>query len=298
VTSFRSGFVAVVGRPNVGKSTLVNALVGEKISIVTAKPQTTRHAIVAILSAENYQVVFIDTPGIHGGAKKLMNRTMNKAASNSLVDADLVLFLVEAGRWTAGDDAVLEQIVQSGRPCMLVVNKVDRIKPRDALLPYLAECGARHEFVEIVPASALKGSNLDRLKELLGAALPVQEPMYDSGVVTDRSMAFRVAEMVREKLMQALHDEVPYGVGVEINKLEAEEQRVLVDILIWVDQESHKGIVVGKDGERLKNVGRQARLELESIFSRRFHLQTHVKARENWSDNAQALRQMGYDERF
>ncbi|MGI9308600.1 MAG: GTPase Era [Gammaproteobacteria bacterium] len=298
MTDFRSGFVAVVGRPNVGKSTLVNALVGEKISIVTAKPQTTRHAIVAVLNADAFQVVFIDTPGIHSGSKKLMNRTMNKAASNSLADADLVLLLVEAGRWTDEDQAVLEQIIQSGRRCMLVVNKVDRIKPREALLPFLAECGQRHEFAEIVPVSALKNSNLDRLQSLLGETLPVQEAFYDSGTVTDRSMEFRVAEMLREKLMEALHEEVPYGVGVEVNKLESSDRRVLVDIVIWVDRVSHKGIVVGKDGERLKKVGRQARLELEQIFKRSFHLQTHVKARENWSDNAQALRQMGYDERY
>ncbi len=295
--AFRSGIVAILGRPNVGKSTLINALVGQKISIVTSKPQTTRHAIVGILTDTDYQAVLVDTPGLLPRAGKLINRSMNQAAAGSLAGADLSLLLVEAGHWQAGDNHVLERIRRSRVPCILTINKVDRVRPKAGLLPYIEESAARGDFVEIVPVSALKGSNLDRLKQQILQYLPEGEYIYPAGDTTDRSMEFRVAELLREKLMQSLKDEVPYGLCVEIEELVERDGLALVDAVIWVDRESHKGIVVGRGGLRLKSVGRAARLELQKLFNRKFYLETRVKVKRNWSNDAALLRQLGYDAR-
>jgi len=295
--AFRSGIVAILGRPNVGKSTLINALVGQKISIVTSKPQTTRHAIVGILTDSDYQAVLVDTPGLLPRAGKLINRSMNQAAAGSLAGADLSLLLVEAGHWQAGDNHVLERIRRSRVPCILTINKVDRVRPKAGLLPYIEESAARGDFVEIVPVSALKGSNLDRLKQQILQYLPEGEYIYPAGDTTDRSMEFRVAELLREKLMQSLKDEVPYGLCVEIEELVERDGLALVDAVIWVDRESHKGIVVGRGGLRLKSVGRAARLELQKLFNRKFYLETRVKVKRNWSNDAALLRQLGYDAR-
>lgn len=295
--AFRSGIVAILGRPNVGKSTLINALVGQKISIVTSKPQTTRHAIVGILTDSDYQAVLVDTPGLLPRAGKLINRSMNQAAAGSLAGADLSLLLVEAGHWRAGDNHVLERIRRSRVPCILTINKVDRVRPKAGLLPYIEESAARGDFVEIVPVSALKGSNLDRLKQQILQYLPEGECIYPAGDTTDRSMEFRVAELLREKLMQSLKDEVPYGLCVEIEELVERDGLALVDAVIWVDRESHKGIVVGRGGLRLKSVGRAARLELQKLFNRKFYLETRVKVKRNWSNDAALLRQLGYDAR-
>lgn len=295
--AFRSGVVAILGRPNVGKSTLINALVGQKISIVTSKPQTTRNAIVGILNDRDYQAVLVDTPGLLSRASKLINRTMNRAATGSLVGADLSLLLVEAGHWQAGDDHVLERIQDSRVPCILAINKVDQVKPKAGLLPYIKKSAGRGDFVEIVPISALKGSNIERLKEQILQRLPEGERIYPAGDTTDRSMEFRVAEILREKLMQSLKDEVPYGLCVEIEELVERDGLALVDAVIWVDRESHKGIVVGRGGLRLKSIGRAARLELQELFSRKFHIETRVKVKRNWSNDAALLRQLGYGAR-
>lgn len=295
-TAHRSGYVAVIGRPNVGKSTLVNALVGHKISIVTSKPHTTRHAILGVLTETHWQLIFIDTPGMDGGTGRLMNRAMNKAATAALGHADLVLLVVEAGRWQAKDQQALEQIQESGLPAVLVVNKIDRIKPREKLLPELAGHDQRHEFAAIVPVSALREENLQQLREQLVALLPEQEAFYDRNTLTNRDLRFRAAETLREKLMHTLRDEVPYGLGVEISSLkEDEDGRLIIDATIWVDRESHKGIVIGKRGQLLKEVGTAAREELQGALQQRVHLQSHVKVKRNWSDNAQSIRQLGYD---
>ena len=292
--AFRSGIVAILGRPNVGKSTLTNVLVGQKISIVTSKPQTTRHAIVGILTEPDYQAVLIDTPGLLSRAGKLINRTMNRTARGSLAGANLCFLVVEAGRWQAGDDHVLASIQGSRVPCILIVNKVDQVRPKVGLLPYIEATAARGDFAEIVPVSALKGSNLERLKQQIPPYLPEGEYLYPMGEVTDRSIEFRVAEVLREKLMQSLQEEVPYGLCVEIEELVERDNLVLVDAVIWVDRESHKGIVVGKGGLRLKHMGRAARLELEKLFSRKFHIETRAKVKRNWSNDAALLRQLGY----
>jgi GTP-binding protein Era len=293
---YRSGMVAVVGRPNAGKSTLINALIGHKISIVTAKPQTTRHAILGILSDEYSQAVFVDTPGLHKVSGKLINKAMNKAAVASLEGADLVLFMVDARGWSEDDDSILERINDAHVPCILLVNKIDYIKQREQLFPYLQSVGQKHNFREIVPLSALKQQDVNRVKEMVIAQLPPGPQLFPDGMLTDRGIGFRVGEVLREKLMLSLHDEIPYGLGVEINVLEDSDDQLKVDATVWVDRESHKGIVVGKGGEKLKGIGRAARLELNEIFGRRFHLQTRVKVKSNWADSAQALRQLGYDE--
>jgi GTP-binding protein Era len=295
-TTHRSGFVAVIGRPNVGKSTLVNALVGHKISIVTSKPHTTRHAILGVLTEAEFQIIFIDTPGLASRSGKLMNRAMNKAVVGAVEGADIIFFVIEAGKWSAADADALQLVSRSKLPCILIVNKIDRIRPKTKLLPFLQTMSARHEFVEIFPVSAINEVNLDRLKDVLVTNLPEQEALYAAEMLTNRGVRFRVAEILREKLMQNLHQEVPYGLGVEINELEEDESgRLHIDATIWVDRESHKGIVVGKGGEGIKKIGSAARQEMQEILDQAVHLESRVKLKKNWSDNAQALREMGYD---
>jgi GTP-binding protein Era len=292
----RSGFVAVVGRPNVGKSTLVNALVGHKISIVTSKPHTTRHAILGVLTEADSQIVFMDTPGLASRSGKLMNRLMNKAAIGALESADIILFVVEAGKWTGADDQALQQVRDLKQPCMLVINKIDRIRPKTKLLPFLQKVSALHPFTEIIPLSATTDVSIDRLKEVLLEYLPVQEILYSAEMRTDRGIRFRAAEILREKLMDHLYQEVPYGLGVEINEIEEDESgRLCIDATIWVDQESHKGIVVGRRGETIKKTGSAARQDMQKIFDQPVHLESRVKLKKNWADNAETLRQMGYD---
>ena len=293
---FRSGYIAVVGRPNVGKSTLVNALVGHKISIVTAKPHTTRHAILGVLSLPDAQLIFIDTPGLESRSKRLLNRVMNRAAVGSLETADVVLLVVEAGRWDSGDEEALGLVARSGKPCILAVNKIDQVRPRDKLLPYLAGMANRFDFADIVPVSALKDDNLATLQRQLTSQLPPGEHFFAADIKTDRSLRFRAAEVLREKLMEQLRQEVPYGLGVEIVDLqENDDGRLVIDANIWVDRESHKGIVVGQGGSQIRQIGRAARLELQSVLDRPVHLESHVKVKRNWYDNERALRELGYD---
>lgn len=292
---FRTGFVAIVGRPNVGKSTLVNALVGRKISIVTPRPQTTRHAIVGVLTRPDAQLLFVDTPGLHTRQRNLLNRAMNRAVDGALVGADVALLVVEAGVWKASDSFVVEHALAAGIPVVLAVNKVDLVRPKSALLPYLLASEKRATFHAIVPISAAGADNLDRLLELLTELLPVGPPLYPADTTTDRGLAFRIAEIIREKLLIALRQEVPYGLAVEILALEEKPGVVLADAVIWADRESHKGIVVGKGGATIKEVGTAARLDLEKIFGLKFYLETHVKVKSNWADSARALQQFGFD---
>ncbi len=292
---FRSGFAALVGRPNVGKSTLLNALVGQKLSIVTPRPQTTRHRIVGISHLPDAQIAFVDTPGLHQHGSRALNRAMNRTASASLQDADLVVFVVDATKWTKEDDLALERVVASGRPAIAAVNKIDRIRPRERLLPYLAQLAKRHGFAAIVPISALKADNVADLRNTIARHLPVAPAMYAEGELTDRSLDFRVAEMIREKLTLELNQEVPYGVAVEVERMAEQDGQLTVDAAIWVDREGQKPIVIGARGERLKRVGRAARIALNELLGRRLHLNLWVKVRENWADNARALRQLGLE---
>ncbi len=292
---FRSGFAALVGRPNVGKSTLLNALVGQKLSIVTPRPQTTRHRILGLAQLPNAQIAFVDTPGLHSHAKRALNKAMNRTAAAALEEADLVVFVVEALVWSAEDELVLKRIVRSGRPVLVVVNKVDKVKPRERLLPYLAELDRRHGFLALVPVSALKGKNLDDLRSAIAEHLPVCAPLFPDGELTDRGAQFRIAEMIREKLTLELNQEVPYGVAVEVEKMAEQDGQLTIDAAIWVDREGQKPIVIGARGERLKRVGTSARLALNGLLGRRLHLNLWVKVRENWADNARALRELGLE---
>jgi GTPase len=292
---FRCGFAALVGRPNVGKSTLLNALVGQKLSIVTPRPQTTRHRIIGLAQLPQAQIAFVDTPGLHSHATRALNKAMNRTAAAALEDADLVVLVVEAPIWNAEDELVLKRIARAGRPALVAVNKVDRVKPRERLLPYLAELDRRHAFLALVPVSALKGTNLDDLRGSIAAHLPLSPPLFPQGELTDRGIQFRIAEMIREKLTLELNQEVPYGIAVEVEKLAEEDGQLTVDAAIWVDREGQKPIVIGAKGERLKRVGTSARLALNAVLGRRLHLNLWVKVRENWADNARALRELGLE---
>ena len=292
---FRCGFVAIVGRPNVGKSTLLNALLERKVSIVSHKPQTTRHRILGIRSDETSQIIFVDTPGLHSGGKRAMNRHMNRAAVMSLNDADANLFMVEALRFTDEDQRILDQLVERGRPILLGVNKVDKAQPRARLLPFLEEISRKAHFAEVIPMSGLKGSNVDMLPKLIAKYLPLSPPHFPLDQVTDRSPEFQASEIVREKLTQRLHQELPYGLTVGIERFVREDGRLVVNAVIWVERAGQKAIVIGHGGEQLKEVGRAARLEMVNLFGISVHLELWVKVKENWSDNEQALRQLGYE---
>jgi len=292
---FRCGFAALVGRPNVGKSTLLNALIGQKLSIVTPRPQTTRHRVLGLHENESAQIAFVDTPGIHHGGKRALNRAMNRTAATVLADADVCVFVVEALQWTREDDLVLEHLVRSGRPVLAAVNKVDKVHPRERLLPFLAELAQRHAFAEIVPISATRQVNLGPLLGAITHLLPVSPPLFPSGQLTDRDLAFRIAEMIREKLTLELDQELPYGIAVEIEAMGQDEGQLNVSAAIWVDRAGQKPIVIGAGGERLKRIGRKARLELNHVLGERLHLTLWVKVRESWADSARALTELGLE---
>ncbi|MFZ9709568.1 MAG: GTPase Era [Steroidobacteraceae bacterium] len=293
--SFRAGFAALVGRPNVGKSTLLNALVGEKVSIVTPRPQTTRHRITGLVNRSGVQIAFVDTPGLHLGEPRALNRAMNRAAAAALHDADLVVFVVEALRWTAEDEAVLQRLRDSDRPAIAVVSKADLAKPREKLLPFMAELATRYAFRAVVPVSARQSDNLEALIATLATELPESPALFSDEDRTDRDLTFRIAEIIREKLTLELNQEVPYGIAVEIEKRAEEEGRELIHAVIWVDRDGQKPIVIGAGGARLKRVGTAARREIVALLGRRCHLELWVKVRENWADSAQALRSLGLE---
>ncbi|MDR3415343.1 MAG: GTPase Era [Nevskia sp.] len=290
----RSGIVAIVGRPNVGKSSLLNALVGRKVSIVAPKPQTTRHRIQGVLHRPQGQVVFVDTPGLHRKAARALNRYMNEAAAGALQDIDLALFVVEAGRWTDEDQAVLERLKTATCPVALVVNKVDRLADKAGLLPEIGKLAEMHPYAFVVPLSAKSGDNLEALVKELFARVPEGPPLYPEGQVAGHDLSFTVAEMVREKLMRALAQELPYALTVQTDSLERSGTLLRASATIWVERENQKKIVIGEDGVMLKRVGGAARRELEYLIGGRVFLQLWVKVKENWTDDPQALKRFGY----
>jgi GTP-binding protein Era len=294
----RCGIAALVGRPNVGKSTLLNALLGRKVSIVSPRPQTTRTRIHGVLTRPGLQIVFADLPGIHSKQPRAINRYMNRTALASLADADVNLFVIEALRWTDEDERALGELRRAGRPIILVINKVDRAQPKERLLPFIAEMTARAEFAEVLPLSALKHKNLERLPEVIGRYLPESPQLYPAGQLTDASDRFMAAEIVREKLTRRLQEELPYGLFVELEGMgEAEDEpgKLVVQAVIWVERTGQKAIVIGKGGELLKEVGRAARIELRQHFGRPVHLELWVKVREGWSDDESVLRRFGFE---
>ncbi|HZR35745.1 MAG TPA: GTPase Era [Nevskia sp.] len=290
----RSGIVAIVGRPNVGKSSLLNALVGRKVSIVAPKPQTTRHRIQGVLHRPQGQVVFVDTPGLHRKAPRALNRYMNEAASGALHDVDLALFVVEAGRWTDEDQAVLDKLKQGRAPVGLIVNKVDRLSDKSGLLPELEKLSAMHAYAFIVPLSAKSGDNLDSLVRELFPRMPEGPPLYPEGQIVSHDLGFTVSELVREKLMRALAQELPYALTVETESLEHSGTVIRTSAVIWVERDNQKKIVIGEDGVMLKRVGSAARRELEYMTGAKVVLKLWVKVKENWTDDPQALKRFGY----
>jgi len=295
MSGYRCGLVAVIGRPNVGKSTLINAIMGRKISIVTAKPQTTRHRILAVHTTDAAQLIFVDTPGMHRQAGKAMNRLMNRTAANALTDADAILFVSDATRWTDEDDAVLKRLQAVDVPVIAVLNKIDRVQPKEKLLGTIADMAARREFAEIVPVSAQRHDNLERLLTLLPPFLPESPPLFPDDMLTDRSPEFQAAEVIREKLTLMLHQEVPYGLTVQIERFAEDDGGMAIDATIWVERSSQKGIVVGKGGAVLKRVGTEARRELKEQLGRSVHLELWVKVKSNWADNEADLANLGYE---
>ncbi len=295
-TGHRCGFVAIVGRPNVGKSTLLNRLLGQKISITSKRPQTTRHRILGIKTGKRAQLLYVDTPGLHATAGRAINRFMNRAADSAIHEVDVIVLVVEALRWSAADEHVLARCENVEAPVVLAVNKVDTIGDKARLLPYLAEVSRRGKFAEVIPISARKGDNLAVLEERLIGLLPEEEPAFPEEQITDRSERFMAAEIVREKLMRRLGKEVPYRLTVEVEQFEERENMVLVDAVIWVERAGQKAIVIGKGGGVLKAVGESARRDLEELLGRQVFLQTWVKVKEGWSDDERALRRMGYQD--
>ena len=291
-----AALVAIVGRPNVGKSTLLNKLVGQKVSITSKKPQTTRHRIVGIDTRDNYQTVYVDTPGLHSEEKRAINRLMNKAAASSILDVEFVLFVVEGTRWTDDDQMVLNRLIAAKKPVILVVNKVDLYRDKDTLLPHLQWLGSQLNFVDVVPLSAETGDNVEALRAVVHKHLPPCEFFFPDDYVTDRSMRFMAAEIVREKLMRFLGDELPYSVTVEIERFKWEEKHYHIAALVLVERDSQKRMVIGNKGERIKTIATEARLDMADMLQQPVFLQIWVKVKSGWADDERALRSLGYGE--
>ncbi len=292
----RCGYVAIVGRPNVGKSTLLNHLLGQKISITSRKPQTTRHQILGIKTEQDYQVIFVDTPGLHRGGEKAINRYMNRAASAALRDVDLVLFVLDRTAFTEEDAMVLEQVKASGLATILVVNKVDLLEDKSVLLPHLQELAAMGDFAGIVPLSALRDHNVAELEEEIVRRLPESEHFFPEEQITDRSQRFLAAEIVREKIMRQLGQELPYAVTVEIEEFSQEGDVLHISALVFVERKGQKKILIGEKGARLRAIGAEARRDMERLFDSRVMLHLWVKVKSGWSDDERALRSLGYDD--
>lgn len=303
---FKAGYVAIVGRPNVGKSTLMNHMLGQKLSITSRKPQTTRHRIHGILSNHEMQAVFVDTPGIHRNEVRAINERMNKAAVSALVDVDLVLFVVDSDQWRDDDLLVLQKLGDTNLTVVLVINKADTLKNKGTLLPLIETFSDSFDFADIVPVSALKNQNLDRLQEVIASHLPIAAPIYDTEQITDRSERFLASEIIREKIMRSAGDEVPYDLTVQIDAFKDEAAHkdpktgrprkacTFIDATIYVERTGQKAIVIGEKGQRIKQVGMDARKDMEQLFDKKVMLTLWVKVKRGWSDDERALTSLGY----
>ena len=294
--SFRCGTAALVGRPNVGKSTLLNAMLDWHLSIVGPKPQTTRHKILGILTQPDGQILFIDTPGLHHGGGRAMNRQLNRGARDAIAQADVAVHLIEAGRWTSEDQLVWEALATAAQPRLLVLNKIDARKAKDTLLPFIAEISAKRKYDGVYLVSAKRRDGLAELERGIIGQLPYGPPVHGEDELTDRSERFLASELVREQLMLRLAQELPYAVTVTIDEFRDSETRVEIEATIWVEREGQKAIVIGAGGAQLKAIGSVARRAMEKLFDRRVHLKLWVKVRENWSDDEAALQRFGYVE--
>ena len=294
----KCGYVAVIGRPNVGKSTLINNIVGEKVSIVTAKPQTTRHQILAIETSKKGQILFIDTPGIHTGQKKALNKYMNKTAVAAVHDVDLILFLVESLRWNENDEKALLALEYTKTPVILVINKADLIKQKEALLPFANKIFEKYNFKDIFYISASKGKGVADLENKIYQYLPESENHFDQDQLTDKSTKYLVSELVREQLMLRFHQELPYSLTVEVESFKDKGNIVHIHALIWVERETQKNMLIGKHGSSLKYVGIHARKEIQDLVGKQVHLKLWVKVKSAWADNDRLLQQLGYKEDY
>ena len=290
----RCGYVAIVGRPNVGKSTLLNHILGQKLAITSRKPQTTRHTMLGIKTEDGVQAVYVDTPGLHKDNEKALNRFMNKSASQALRDVDVVLFVIDRMRWTDEDELVLERVRHVSCPVVLVVNKVDRMEDKRQMLPHLEWLTTQLPNAEVVPVSALHGQNIDELEKVIAQRLPESEHFYPEDQITDRSSRFLAAELVREKVMRQLGAEVPYQVTVEIEQFKQEGKILHIHALILVEREGQKKIIIGDGGDRMKKIGQEARLDMQKLFGSKVMLNLWVKVKRGWSDDERALSSLGY----
>ena len=293
-TATRCGYVAIVGRPNVGKSTLLNHILGQKLAITSRKPQTTRHNMLGIKTEGEVQAVYVDTPGLHKNNDKALNRYMNRSASTALKDVDVVVFVVDRTRWTDEDQMVLEKVQYVKCPILLAVNKADRLEDKSELLPHLEWLATQLPQAEVVPISALHGQNLDTLERLVGERLPESEHFYPEDQITDRSSRFLAAELIREKIMRQLGAELPYQITVEIEEFKQEGRILHIHGLILVERDGQKKIIIGDKGERIKRIGQDARRDMETMFDSKVMLNLWVKVKGGWSDDERALRSLGY----
>ncbi len=291
------GHVAIVGRPNVGKSTLMNRLLGQKISITAHKPQTTRHTILGINTKGEHQCIFIDTPGIHLGGKQALNKVLNKSAHSAMLDADIIIMIVQAKEWTDEDQLVFDRVKDQPCPIFLLINKIDRLKRKDELLPYLAGIPQADGITEVIPISARKGNNIDHLDALIMKNLPIGEHQFDKDQITDRSSRFLAAELVREQLTRFLSKELPYALSVEVERFEHVNGIDRIAVIIWVDKKSQKGIIIGKGGEQLKEIGKRSRKSMENLFGHQVYLQLWVKIKSGWANDERMLQNLGYTDK-
>ncbi len=292
----RSGLVTLAGRPNVGKSTLLNRLVGRKISITSPRAQTTRHRLLGIKTTEQAQIVYVDTPGLHTDNKGMMNRQMNRVADASLQGVDCIVLLIAASGWARGDEYPLERAAKQNIPVILAINKLDLLKDRSELLPLMEMSSRKAGFAEIVPISARTGANTDDLEKAILKYLPQQPFLYPEDQVSDRGERFLASELIREQIFRGFQQEVPYATAVSIEQFRRAKGVLRIEATIWVEKEGQKPILIGKDGQRLKTVGTRARLAMQKLFGGKVHLQLWVKVREGWSDSERALRSLGYSD--
>ena len=288
------GYVAIVGRPNVGKSTLLNHILGQKLCITSRKPQTTRHTLLGIKTKENVQVIFVDTPGIHTNQERAINRVMNRSAASVIADVDLVIFVVDRFEWSSADEYVAKYLSNNEVPVIVAVNKVDMIEDKEALLPHLKFLASKINAAEFIPLSALRKTNLDELEAKIQTYIPQKMHLYPEDQITDRSERFLASEIIREKITRQLGAEVPYQVTVEIEQFRVEGKMTYIDALILVERDGQKKIIIGTKGERIKKIGEQARADIENLLDCKVMLRTWVKIRSGWSDDERALRSLGY----
>lgn len=292
----RCGYIAIVGRPNVGKSTLLNHILGQKLSITSRKPQTTRHHLIGIKTVDGVQALYVDTPGIHGNASKAINRYMNRSARSVLADVDVVMFVLDRMEWQSDDDIVAEAIDTRRSKLLVVINKVDLIERKDRLLPYLTKLQERFPQADIVPVSATSGHNLDTLEKVATASLPAGPFLFPDDQMTDRSIRFLVAEIVREKMMRQLGEELPYAATIQIDRFDEQAGTTHIDATAIVERDGQKAIIIGKGGERIKRIGTEARGDIEGLLGKKVMLRLWVKTRSGWSDDDRALKSLGYDD--